>query len=370
MGRMIILLIVTLVSIGVTIVLIGLFFKKSVMAIVAFWALIFGMVCGICMDIVGQKGPINLIWAIPAVYSAGIFLLIVVKKKIANPLKQSIESIRLLSEGNLDIEYERLNANTELNVLNNSIFDLSNNLKSIIQEIKENSINLSLSSQQLGTVSEELSSGAAEQASSIEELSSTLEEISSTLSSNMERARETGDIASKNFDTVSSVAIGATQIIESYKNVVDKIKIVNDISFQTNILALNAAVEAARAGEHGLGFAVVASEVQKLADTSKKVANEILNVSVKSVELTKQVETQISEMLPKIKESTNLVLDIVHASIEQTTGITQVNSAIQHLNNVTQQNASFSEEMAASADQLASQAGSMNKLISYFKIKG
>jgi len=370
MGRMMILLIVTLISIGVTVVLIGLLFKKSVMAIVAFWALIFAMISGICMNIVGQKGTINLIWAIPVVYSVGIFFMIVVKKKIANPLKQSIENIKLLSEGNLMFEGRRLNASTELNVLNNSIFDLTNNLKNIIREIKTNSNNLSLSGQQLGAVSEELSSGAAEQASSIEEISSTLEEISAIFNANMERARETGEISSKNRETVSAVATGTTQIIETYKNIVDKIRIVNDISFQTNILALNAAVEAARAGEHGRGFAVVASEVRKLADNSKVIANEILNVSVQSVDLTKQVEAQISEMLPEINESTNLVLDIVQTSIEQTTGIAQVNSSIQHLNNVTQQNASFSEEMAASAEELAAQANSLNNLISYFKFRG
>jgi len=121
MGRMMILLIVTLISIGVTVVLIGLLFKKSVMAIVAFWALIFAMISGICMNIVGQKGTINLIWAIPVVYSVGIFFMIVVKKKIANPLKQSIENIKLISEGYLDVECIRLNNGTELNVLNNSI---------------------------------------------------------------------------------------------------------------------------------------------------------------------------------------------------------------------------------------------------------
>lgn len=365
-----ILILVTLISIGVTVVLISLVFKKSAMAIVAFWALIFAIVSGICMDIVGQKGPINLIWAIPVVYSAGIFFMIVIKRKIAIPLKQSIENIKLISEGYLDVECKRLNNGNELNVLNNSIFELSNNLKSIIRELKVNSYNLTMSSQQLGAVSEELSSGAAEQASSIEELSSIFEEITATLNINMERAQETGEITSKTQETVSDVVIGTAQIIETYNNIVNKIKIVNDISFQTNILALNAAVEAARAGEHGRGFAVVASEVRKLADRSKVVANEILEVSVKSVELTHHVEEEIAEMMPRIDESTRLVQDIAQSSIEQTIGISQVNISLQHLNSVTQQNASSSEEMAANAEELASQAESLNNLFSFFKMRG
>jgi methyl-accepting chemotaxis protein len=369
MGRMMILLIVTLISIGVTVVLIGLLFKKSVMAIVAFWALIFAMISGICMNIVGQKGTINLIWAIPVVYSVGIFFMIVVKKKIANPLKQSIENIKLISEGYLDVECIRLNNGTELNVLNNSISELSKNLKNIIRELKVSSYNLTMSSQQLGVVSEELSSGAAEQASSIEELSSVFEEITAILNVNMERAQETGEITSKTQDTVSDVVIGTAQIIETYNNIVNKIRIVNDISFQTNILALNAAVEAARAGEHGRGFAVVASEVRKLADTSKVVANEILDVSVKSVALTQHVEEEIAEMMPRIDESTKLVHDIAQSSIEQTIAISQVNTSLQHLNSVTQQNASSSEEMAANAEELASQADSLNNLFSFFKMR-
>jgi len=370
MGITVILIIVTVVSIAVAVVINGLIFKNSGLSFFVFRALLFAIFSGVCMYSVGQKGTIHLIWAIPAIYSAGLLFMIVVKRKIAIPLKQSIENMKLLSEGYLDIECKKADKKTELGVLNNSIFNLANSLRNIIREFKANSYNLKTSSQQLGSVSEELSSGATEQASTIEELSSIFEEITATLNANMERAQETGEITSKTQETVSDVVVGTAQIIEMYNEIVGKIKIVNDISFQTNILALNAAVEAARAGEHGRGFAVVASEVRKLADKSKVVANEILDISVNSVSITGRVENEIAEMMPSIDESSNLVQEIAQSSIEQTVAISQINISIQHLNNVAQQNASSSEEMAANAVELAAQAESLNDVISFFKMRG
>jgi methyl-accepting chemotaxis protein len=318
--------------------------------------------------IVGTLGLIHYVWAVPINMILGVFVFQSINKSISIPLNNSIQKVKELSEGNLGIVIERSNSKDEIGQLNNSVFELVNNLRAIIVEIRNNSKSLTSSSVQLGAMSEMLSSGAVEQASSIEELSATLEEISATLNLNMDKARETAEISSKTEEIVSDVAIGTAQIIETYKNIVQKINIVNDIAFQTNILALNAAVEAARAGDYGRGFAVVASEVRKLADHSKSVANEILDISEKSVKITGKVENEITNMLPKIAESSLHVQNIVLSSTEQATGIEQVSISIQQLNNVTQQNASASEEMSASAEELASQAESLGHLISFFKI--
>ena len=184
----------------------------------------------------------------------------------------------------------------------------------------------------------------------------------------MNKAKMTGEIASQSQQMVSGVASGSKELVESYKIISGKVQNVNDISFQTNILALNAAVEAARAGEAGRGFSVVAAEVRKLADTSKTLASDILHVSDSSTIVVKKVESEISEMLPIINQSTSLVNEIVQSTIEQTAGISQVNDSIQHMSQVTQQNAASSEEMAAGSEELSSQAESLNKLISFFKM--
>jgi len=221
---------------------------------------------------------------------------------------------------------------------------------------------------QLGSLSEDLSQGASLQASSLQELSATIEEISATLNDNTEKARNAGVVSKDSAQVVNNFAKESTHMVETQKKIIDKISLVNDISFQTNILALNAAVEAARVGELGKGFAVVAGEVRRLADSSKQVANEVLQISAEGVNVTKKIEIEVAEMLPKIAESSEQVDIIVKSSLEQALGIEQLNASIQQLNNVTQQNASASEEMASSAQELAAQAESLNDLISFFKM--
>ena len=335
---------------------------------VAFWATMIAVFSGACFNIVGQKGVIHLTWAVPLVFGVLFIYMMAVKRKIAEPLNQFSDNVKLLSEGNLSIEVQKTTSGSELGILQNSIYEHVTNLRKIIGEIKMNSNNVSMSSQQLGAMSEDLSSGAAEQASSLEEISAMLEELTETLNKNMGKARQTMNITDQSLKMVSGVAAGTEQMIGSYRQIAEKVKSVNDIAFQTNILALNAAVEAARAGEQGRGFAVVAGEVRKLADGSKNLAIEILGVSTESVKETQVVEAELAAMLPQIAGSSTLVKEIVESTIEQTTGISQVNISIQQPNKVTQQNAASSEEIAANAEELAMQAESMNELVSYFKM--
>jgi len=361
-------IIVTLVALGMSTVLVRIIFKKSFMAMVAFWATVLVVFSGICFNVVGQKGLIHLTWAFPTVTLALVYFMIVIKIRIANPLNQFIEKMKLLAGGNLDINLNRTRNTSELGELQNSIVDHIEKLRDVIKEIRIHTNNLHSSSKQLGTMSDSLSSGASEQAASLEELSSILTELNETLSRNVEKAMQTKGISDESERAVLEVADGTRQMIDSYKEITNKIRTINDISFETNILALNAAVEAARAGEHGRGFSVVASEVRRLADGSKSLASNILEVSTLGMAMTKVVEHELEGMLPKISESTRLVKEIVDTTVEQTTGISQVNLSIQQMNTITQQNATSSEEMAANALDLSSQANSLNKLIGWFKI--
>lgn len=256
----------------------------------------------------------------------------------------------------------------EIGDLARTIIKLLESLKDIIQNIRSSADNIAGASLQLSSSSQQLSQGASEQASSVEEVSSTMEQIASNIEQNSENAQQTENISGDANKGIQEVAERAGKAVEANKMIADKISIVNDIAFQTNILALNAAVEAARAGEHGKGFAVVAAEVRKLAERSKVAAEEIVSLAQNSLDLAQGAGKVMIETLPNIDKTTKLVQEISAASLEQNNGANQVNSAIQQLNDVTQQNAAASEELATSSEEMNSQAEQLKGLVRFFKI--
>lgn len=298
----------------------------------------------------------------------GLLIFLRLNLILRKPLDKAISQVKSISEGHLEIEAEKDDSENELGVLNNSLVNLSSKLKEILTEINSNTQSLVSASHKMSQASQQLSSGASEQASSLEEISSTMEQIAANIQQNTENSKETEQVSEDASKSIRHVAERSNKSVEASKTIAEKISIINEIAFQTNILALNAAVEAARAGEHGRGFAVVATEVRKLAERSKVAADEIVKLVQSSLSLAKGAGMVMSETIPKIELTSSLVKGISQASIEQNNGVSQVNNALQQLNNVTQQNTSSSEELAVSSDQLSALAEKLKEILQYFKI--
>ena len=271
-----------------------------------------------------------------------------------------------ISAGNLMLD---LDDSSSYEGLLKAMVTMKEKLEEILSGIVGGADLIVSASEQLSSTSEQISQGANESASSVEEVSSTVEQISANIQQNTDNSQQTDKIAENAHKGIALVNEKAGESLAANRTISEKIKIINDIAFQTNILALNAAVEAARAGEHGKGFAVVAAEVRKLAERSKLAADEIVELTENSLELSESAGQKLGEVLPEIKKTSELIQEITAASLEQNNGVGQVNSAIQQLSSVSQQNASASEEMASSAKELENQSTILKNLVSYFKVK-
>lgn len=291
----------------------------------------------------------------------------IISKSITSALNKGVNFAQKVARGDLTATFE-LDQNDEVGDLAKALNQMVLKLREIVESVNLSAENISDASREMSSNSQQMSQGANQQASSAEEVSSSMQEMASNIQQNTDNAQQTEKIVFKTADGIKQGSDSSEVSMNAMKEIAEKITIVNDIAFQTNILALNAAVEAARAGEHGKGFAVVAAEVRKLAERSKVAADEIDQLSRDGVEVSEKAGRQLKEIVPEIEKTVKLIQEISAASLEQNSGADQINSAVQQLNQVTQQNAASSEELATSSEELASQAEQLKEDISYFKI--
>ena len=311
---------------------------------------------------------ISIVVSILVIIIAVMFIIILVRL-IATPLIRGVAFANSIANGDLTASLQ-IKQKDEVGLLSIALNNMSARLKEVISTVIAGTNNIANASGQLSSTSQQISQGSTEQASSVEEVSSTMEEMVSNIEQNSNNAQLTEKISINAFNGIVEVGTRAKKAVEASKVIADKIQIINEIAFQTNILALNAAVEAARAGEHGKGFAVVAAEVRKLAERSKVAADEIVDLAQTSVQLAEGAGKRMVETQPEMEKTTSLVREIASASLEQNNGVNQINNALQQLNEITQQNAAGAEETASSAEELASQAEQLKEIVSFFKLNG
>ncbi|WP_333874382.1 methyl-accepting chemotaxis protein [Methylobacter sp.] len=257
-------------------------------------------------------------------------------------------------------------------------------LKSLVSEIKEAAETINTAAKEIASGNNDLSHRTEEQAASLEETAASMEELTSTVQANTENAKQANQLAKSAAETadkgvavVGKVVMTMESINASSNKIVDIISVIDGIAFQTNILALNAAVEAARAGEQGRGFAVVASEVRNLAQRAAAAAGEIKGLIADSVEkvedgskLVTQAGHTMKDIVNSIQHVTAIMSEISAASVEQSSGISQVNLAIAQMDDVTQQNAALVEQAAAAAESMEEQTQNLSATVAVFKTDG
>ena len=299
--------------------------------------------------------------------------------RVQEAVSHLAEALGRLAAGDMTCRIEK-SFDGDLDRLREDFNTSVSHLADALREVGENARAIDAGANQIRAAADDLSRRTEQQAASVEETAAALEEITTTVRDSTKRAEEAGVLVARTRDgaeksgQVVERAVTAMQAIEnSSQEITSIIGVIDEIAFQTNLLALNAGVEAARAGEAGKGFAVVAQEVRELAQRSAKAAREIKALittsgdQVKSgVALVGETGRALSTIVVEVQEINGHVQAIVEAAREQSSGLTEINTAVNQMDQGTQQNAAMVEETTAASHGLASEVQALNALISRF----
>ncbi|ORC52095.1 methyl-accepting chemotaxis protein [Burkholderia sp. A27] len=309
-----------------------------------------------------------------AVYAA-------LRRGVVAPLEEAGRHFERIAQGRLDQPIAARGTN-EIGRLFSGLARMQASVARTVQTVRESADSIHLGADEIATGNADLSARTENQAASLEETASSMEELTATVRQNAEHAREANALAStalqatsRGSEVVNEVVDKMRGIAQSSDKIAEIISVIDGIAFQTNILALNAAVEAARAGEQGRGFAVVAGEVRGLAQRSAQSAKEIKTLISESVAeiqggsaLVEHAGEAMSNVSASISRVTQMMAEISASSLEQSTGIEQVNQAVVQRDEMTQQNAALVEEAAAAAASLHQQTQELKKAVAVFEI--
>ncbi|MBP6763619.1 MAG: MCP four helix bundle domain-containing protein [Rubrivivax sp.] len=305
-----------------------------------------------------------------------------ITRSIVRPIAAAVKVARTVAAGDLSTRIQVDNGD-ETGELMQAMKTMNESLAALVTEVRQSSESIATGAGQIAAGSTDLSQRTEEQASSLEQTAASMEQLTGTVSASADTARQADRLASSAVDaaraggqTVSQVVNTMSEIAGSSKKVAEIIGVIDGIAFQTNILALNAAVEAARAGEQGRGFAVVASEVRSLAQRSAQAAREIKSLIGDSVQRVEAGNEQVhaagramAAIVDQVQEMGRLIGSISGAASEQRLGISQIDSAVTQLDQVTQQNAALVEQSAAASQSLSDQATRLLQAVRVFRLE-
>jgi methyl-accepting chemotaxis protein len=296
-----------------------------------------------------------------------IVVTLIISKGITKPIQDVLEVVENISEGDLT---KTINADRgdEIGRLLGAMAKMTGKLNEMIGEVRMGAGSVSTAATQVASSASVVSQGTSEQAAAVEQVTSSMEEMSASVTQNAENSRKMEQMARKGAQDAGQSGQAVQEAVSAMKLIAEKIAVIEEIAYQTNMLALNAAIEAARAGEHGRGFAVVAGEVRNLAERCRTAAQEIGGLAAANVQVAERSGGLLSELVPSIQKTADLVQEVAATSREQAAGVSQINGAISQVGLVTQRNAAGAEELSSTAEELASQAEALQDMISFFRV--
>ena len=300
---------------------------------------------------------------------------------ITRPLQTVVARCRAVAAGQLHAQAP-VSGKSETALLLQAQHEMVHGLRDVVTQVRNGSESVAGASAEIAQANLDLSGRTEQQASALQQTAASMEELSGTVRHNADTAQQANalaqsasQVAQRGGQAVQEVVGTMQEIATRSERVANIISVIDGTAFQTNTLALNAAVEAARAGEQGRGFAVVASEVRSLAGRSAEAAKEIKHLIDASVECVHTGTAQASragatmqEVVEAIGRVTALMGQISTATHQQSQGVAEVGTAIQQMDQMTQQNAALVEEMAAAASSLQSQAQALVQAVSVFDL--
>jgi methyl-accepting chemotaxis protein len=302
-------------------------------------------------------------------------------RRLSETTKALAEGLKRLSAGDMRCEINEAFA-PQFEALRNDFNTSVNQLRDALSAVSGLADEVNSGSAEISHAASDLAKRTEQQAASLEETAAALEEITSNVVSTTSRTKDARSVvldararAERSSEVVTNAVDAMKKIQESSRQIGQIIGVIDEIAFQTNLLALNAGVEAARAGDAGKGFAVVAQEVRELAQRSAGAAKEIKQLVSNSaiavdegVKLVNETGSGLSEIDHLVRAASEHMDAIAIAAQEQATGLAEVNRAVNHMDQATQQNAAMVEEMNAAGVGLASESVQLNELLSRFEI--